>query len=694
MGLAARADGLHSILTRRAGHERADGGAKPETRERRGAAVSRLAAEGSPYLQQHADNPVDWWPWGEEAFEEARRRDVPVFLSIGYATCHWCHVMAHESFEDEQVARLMNEAFVCIKVDREERPDVDDVYMAACHAMGQRGGWPLTAMLDHDKRPWFTGTYFPKTSIGQRVGMVELVPGLSEAWKDKRADIEAQGKHLVDHLRPRPTKGAIPKPGLLRNAAEGLLGREDKEFGGFGQAPKFPSLHQIRLLLAAHRQGHTGALAAARRQLDAIANGGIRDHAGGGLHRYSTDRRWHLPHFEKMLYDQGNALWAYAEAYTETQEPAYLEMLEDIATYLERDMRHDSGAFFAAEDADSEGEEGLFYTWTWAQLCSAVGKPDATALGGQFEGNFDDESTRKPSGRNIPFTADAEVRKRTRPGLLAVREKRVRPLRDEKILADWNGLAISGLAAAARETGNARFKDLAVAAADGTWNLLFHDGHLRHSYTAGQAKEPWFLEDQAAMALGLLHLYEVSHRVQDMERALTLLGTFDAFASEAGTLYRTPTDGEPLPMRGMDLYDGASPSGNALAAAACLHAARLTGNLAWDERAQDILSGAGTSLAKQPLAHTAMVVTVDELHLDWLDVVIAGPDPTPFLEATQGIGPGVHVLVWDGKNGLDKHVEFLPAVTDKTVAYVCRGDACETPLDTPAALRERLESAE
>ncbi len=693
MGLAARADGLHSILTRRAGHERADGGAKPETRERRGAAVSRLAAEGSPYLQQHADNPVDWWPWGEEAFEEARRRDVPVFLSIGYATCHWCHVMAHESFEDEQVARLMNEAFVCIKVDREERPDVDDVYMAACHAMGQRGGWPLTAMLDHDKRPWFTGTYFPKQSHGQRVGMLDLVPGLTEAWVEKRTDIEAQGKHLVEHLRPRPQAGAIPGTGILRNAAEGLLGREDKDFGGFGQAPKFPSFHQVRLLLAAHRQGHEGCLNAAKRQLDAVAKGGIRDHAGGGLHRYSTDRRWHLPHFEKMLYDQGNALWAYAEAFTETKDPIYREMLDDIADYLERDMRHESGAFFAAEDADSEGEEGLFYTWTWAQLCTAVGKADAALLGAEQGGNFHDESTGKPSGRNIPFTADPEVRQRTREGMMAARARRVRPLRDEKVLADWNGLAIIGLAAAARETGDDRFTELAAAAADGTWDLLFHDGHMRHSHTAGTAKEPWFLEDQAAMALGLLHLFEVSHRVQDLERALTLLATFDAFASAGGTLYRTPEGGEALPMRGIDLYDGASPSGNALAAAACLHASRLIGDLAWEERARDILAGAGASVAKQPLAHTAMVVTVDELHLDWLDVVIAGPDPAPFIEAIRGIGPGVHVLLWDGQNGLDRFVDFLPPVGDETVAYVCRGDACEQPLDADG-LKARLEATE
>ncbi len=656
--------------------------------------MSRLAAEGSPYLQQHADNPVDWWPWGEEAFAEAKRRDVPVFLSIGYATCHWCHVMAHESFEDEDVARLMNEAFVCIKVDREERPDVDDVYMAACHAMGQRGGWPLTAILDHEKRPWFTGTYFPKTSVGQRTGMMDLVPGLSEAWVEKRADIEAQGKHLINHLRPRPENGNIPGPGLLRNAANGLLGREDKEHGGFGQAPKFPSFHQVRLLLAAHRQGHEEALAAAKRQLDAIVAGGIRDHAGGGLHRYSTDARWHLPHFEKMLYDQGNALWAYAEAYTEFKDPAYLEMLEDIATYLERDMRHESGAFFAAEDADSEGEEGLFYTWTWAQLCGAIPKADAGLLGASLEGNFRDESTGHPSGRNIPFTADSEVRKRTRDGLMAARAKRVRPMRDEKILADWNGLAIIGLAAAARETGQARFVELAKGAADGTWSLLHHDGHMRHSYTAGQAKTPWFLEDQAAMALGLLHLFEVSHRVQDLERALILLQSLDAFASDNGSLYRTPEDGEVLPMRGIELYDGASPSGNALAAAACLHAARLTGDLAWDERARTILEGAGASLAKQPLAHTAMVVAVDELHLDWLDVVIAGTEPAPFIEATRGIGPGVHVLLWDGTNGLDKHVAFLPPVNDKTVAYVCRGDACETPIESPEALRERLDATE
>ncbi len=645
--------------------------------------VNRLADEGSPYLRQHADNPVDWWPWCDAAFEEARRRDVPVLLSIGYSTCHWCHVMAHECFEDDAVASMMNEAFVNIKVDREERPDIDDVYMAACQAMGKRGGWPLTAILDHDRRPWFLGTYFPKESMGQRPGMMDLVPALAEAWKEQRDKLEAQGAHLLDHLKPGDLGGDVPPASIVRNAVTGLLGREHPE-GGFGAAPKFPSLHQVRLLL---REGSDDAVAAARRQLDAMAGAGIRDHAGGGLHRYSTDARWHLPHFEKMLYDQGNALWAYAEAYAQTQEPSYREMLDDIADYLERDMRHASGAFFAAEDADSEGEEGLFYTFTWAQLCGAVGKADAKALGGEQGGNFHDEATGKPSRRNIPFTADPEVRRRTREGLMAARAKRERPSRDDKILADWNGLAITGLAAAARATGDERFLRLAQGAADGVWDLLHVDGHLAHAHTSGRTGTPWFLEDQAAMALGLLDLFQAGQRPQDLARALELLGTLDRFGD--GALHRTPDDGEALLVRSIDSYDGASPSGNALATHACIHAARITGDLRWEQKARSIVAGLGQSLAKHPLAHTAMLCAIDDLHRDWLDVVVAGPEPEAFLQAIP-LRRGTYVIQWDGASDLDAHIEFLPPVGDATVAYVCRGDACEQPITTPEALRQRL----
>ncbi len=651
---------------------------------RRGRTVpNRLGDAGSPYLQQHADNPVDWWPWCEEAFEEARRRDVPVFLSIGYATCHWCHVMAHESFEDDEVAAAMNDAFVCIKVDREERPDIDDVYMAACQAMGKRGGWPLTAILDLERRPWFIGTYFPKQSMGQRMGMLDLVPALADAWVEQRERLEAQGAHLMDHLQPRDDAGAVPGPGIIKNAVTGLLGREHPK-GGFGGAPKFPSLHQVRLLL---RDGSDGAVAAARRQLDAMAGAGIRDHAGGGLHRYSTDADWHLPHFEKMLYDQGNALWGYAEAYAHTGDPTYLDMLNDIADYLERDMRHESGAFFAAEDADSEGEEGLFYTFTWAQLCGAVGKADAKALGAKNGGNFHDEATGKPSGRNIPFTDDTEVRRRTRDGLMAARAKRERPLRDEKILADWNGLAIAGLAAAARATGEPRFATLAMQAADGAWSLLHQDGHMRHSHMAGKTGQQWFLEDQAAMALGMLMLFEAGQRPIDLERAIKLLGTLDAFGD--GALHRSPDGGEALLVRSIDSYDGASPSGNALAAHACILAARITGDLRWEERARSIISGLGQSLAKHPLAHTALLCAIDELHRDWIDVVIAGPDPEPFLDVVP-VRHGIHVIHWNGQTDLLASIDFLPPVGDETVAYVCRGDACEQPIRDAAELAQRL----
>jgi uncharacterized protein len=380
------------------------------------AVANRMAGEPSPYLRQHADNPVDWWPWGPAAFAEAKRRDVPVFLSIGYSTCHWCHVMAHESFEDAAVARRLNEAFVCVKVDREERPDVDDVYMAVCQTMTGSGGWPLTVFLTPEKKPFLAGTYFPKESRMGRMGMLDLIPAVQDAWRTKRAELERQAEHVLEHLRgasaPRPTgrtgaKEAASSLGedILSRAAEALSRRFDAIHGGFGSRPKFPSPHLLLFLLRwHHRSGDEAALEQVRKTLEAMARGGLFDHVGGGFHRYSTDVEWLLPHFEKMLYDQAMLAWAYAEAHHATGDASFALVARRTLDYVLGDLRDESGGFHCAEDADSEGEEGKFYVWTKAELEEALGADAArfmAAFGVTAEGNFLDEATRRRTGANI-----------------------------------------------------------------------------------------------------------------------------------------------------------------------------------------------------------------------------------------------------------------------------------------------------
>jgi uncharacterized protein YyaL (SSP411 family) len=425
---------------------------------------NRLIREKSPYLIQHAHNPVDWYPWSDEAFERARAENKPIFLSVGYSTCHWCHVMAHESFEDREVAGLMNEAFVCIKVDREERPDVDGIYMSVCQIMTGSGGWPLTILMTHERKPFFAGTYIPKENRHGRIGMIELIQGVERVWKTRPVDVLSSAEQVTTALQQvskESSAGDPPGNTACRTAYETLAGQFDKSNGGFGGAPKFPSPHHFLFLLRYwKRTGEPMALEMVEKSLSSMRRGGVYDQLGYGFHRYSTDARWRLPHFEKMLYDQAMLSMAFLEAFQATGKTLYAETAGEIFTYVLRDLKAPGGGFFCAEDADSEGEEGKFYQWTESEIREALNPTEAALVIGTFgiekDGNFLDESTRERTGRNVLFLARSpEDATRTtlegaREKLFRARGRRVRPGRDDKILTDWNGLMIAAMAKGAQ----------------------------------------------------------------------------------------------------------------------------------------------------------------------------------------------------------------------------------------------------
>ncbi|MGH2685049.1 MAG: thioredoxin domain-containing protein, partial [Actinomycetota bacterium] len=479
---------------------------------------NRLAKATSPYLLQHADNPVDWYEWGDEAFERARREDRPILLSVGYAACHWCHVMERESFENEDIARLMNERFVSVKVDREERPDVDSIYMDAVQAMSGHGGWPMTVFLTPDGQPFFAGTYFPPEDRHGMPGFPKVLEAVSDAWRDRREDAVTQGQRVIDAIGRSPSASKDPlDESILRGAFDGLERAFDPEFGGLGPAPKFPQPMTLELLLRMHVRGWDGALEMVTTTLDHMAAGGIYDQLGGGFHRYSTDPVWLVPHFEKMLYDNAQLARLYTHALQVTGNHAYELVARNTLDYLLREMRHPDGGFFSAQDADSEGVEGKFFVWSWDELVAEAGEEAATALGATPDGNWE--------GTNIPWRPypDRAIDEPTRERLLEIRERRVKPSTDDKVLASWNGLAISAFAVAGRVLGESRYVDAAVGAADFVVTALRRDdGRLLRAWREGRTSGPAFLDDHALMAAACLDLYETTFEVRWFEEARSL----------------------------------------------------------------------------------------------------------------------------------------------------------------------------
>ncbi len=673
---------------------------------------NRLVFEKSPYLLQHARNPVNWFPWGDAAFEQARKEDKPVFLSIGYSTCHWCHVMEHESFEDTDVARLLNDGFICIKVDREERPDIDNVYMSVCQATTGRGGWPLTIVMTPDKKPFFAGTYFPKSARFGRQGLVELLPRLGEAWRTQREKLVGNADRIVQHLQSAGARAPAAEPGVetLKTGYRQLADRFDAAHGGFGAAPKFPTPHNLTFLLRYWRRtGDENALKIVRQTLRAMRAGGIYDHIGFGFHRYSTDAEWLVPHFEKMLYDQALLAVAYVETFQATHEAEFAQTAREILTYVLRDMTAPEGAFYSAEDADSEGVEGKFYLWTADELRRALGEQDADliarAFGVKADGNFTNphtpprtnilhrSGTTAELARELGIEEPEAVRRleAARLKLFAMREQRVRPHKDDKILTDWNGLMIVALAKAARVLDEPKYATAAQRAADFVLDRLRDSrGRLLKRFRDGEAGLPAHLDDYAFLVWGLLELYESSFEVRNLQAALELNREMlrHYWDDAVGGLFFTADDGEALLARTKEVYDGALPSGNSVAMLNLLRIARITGDSALEDKTAAISRTFSADLSRAPSAHTQFLGALDFALGPSFEIVIAGDpardDTREMLRTLRGIFlPNAVVLLRpDGSAGITRIAEFTQsqtAVDGKATAYVCVNHACQAP---------------
>jgi uncharacterized protein YyaL (SSP411 family) len=582
---------------------------------------NRLISEKSPYLLQHAHNPVDWYPWGQEAFGKARGEDRPVFLSIGYATCHWCHVMAHESFEDKEVARLLNQFFVSIKVDREERPDIDQVYMSVCQALTGQGGWPLSIFMTPEGKPFFAGTYFPKRSRLGMPGFIELLTQITALWQRDRDRMIKAGEetNLAIQKKTESDFGGLSLTGqTLELGCRQLQKAFDPRWGGFGVAPKFPTPHHLTFLLRQHRRRRDPQVRTMiEKTLQNMRFGGIFDQIGWGFHRYSVDEKWFVPHFEKMLYDQALLAIAYTEAYQSLKNSFHARVSREIFSYVLREMISPEGGFYSAEDADSEGKEGLFYLWTRQQVQEVLGR-DPADLFCRFHnitsaGNFED-------GKNIPYLSISQeefaLKEKigleeletqldwAREMLFSIRNQRVHPLKDDKILTSWNGLMIAALAKGGQALGDPVYVRAAEKAA---WFILEKmrtpKGDLYRRYREGQVAYSGFLEDYAFFIWGLIELYEAVFDIRFLEEAVALnQRLIDLFWDrEKGGCYFTAKDGEKLISRGKDLYDGATPSGNSITALNLLRLGRMTGNIDLEQKADQLFGNFSATVAGYPM---------------------------------------------------------------------------------------------
>lgn len=694
-----------------------------------GPEYNRLVFEKSPYLLQHAGNPVDWYPWGEAAFEKAKQEDKPVFLSIGYSTCHWCHVMEHQSFEDSTVAALMNEAFVNIKVDREERPDIDQLYMSVCQAMTGSGGWPLTIIMAPDKKPFFAGTYFPKQSQGGRIGMLDLVPRVKEMWETQRDKLLESANEVTQFLQRHAANpaGEALTDSVLNTAFHQLGSRYDEGHGGFGTAPKFPSPHNFMFLLRYwYRTGDEKALQMVEKTLHEMRLGGIFDHVGFGFHRYSTDQQWLLPHFEKMLYDQAMLAMAYVETFQATGKEEYARTAHEIFTYVLRDMTSPDGAFYSAEDADSEGEEGLFYIWTPEEIKDVLGEEDGQFVIELFNvqegGNFVEQATGKKTGRSIlhltkSFSeiadslaqAESEIRERwenARQKLFAAREERVHPLKDDKILTDWNGLMIAALAKGATVLDEPKYADAAQRATDFILQKLRDDeGRLLKRFRQGEAGLPAHADDYAFLVWGLLELYETAFDVEHLQTAIelneTMLNHF--WDDRNGGLFFTADSLEELPARTKEIYDGAIPSANSVAALNLLRIGRITAQPDLEEKALAIGRAFAEQIKRAPSGHTQFMSALSFAFGPSFEIVIAGVpegnDTAAMLQALRReYVPNKVVLLrpaGDDTPPISEIAEFTASQTSrdgKATAYVCQNYACKAPSTDVEEMVELLKN--
>jgi uncharacterized protein len=672
---------------------------------------NRLSKEKSPYLLQHAENPVDWYAWGDEALQKAREEDKPLFLSIGYATCHWCHVMAHESFEDQEVAQILNDHFISIKVDREERPDVDRVYMTVCQAMTGRGGWPLSVFMTAERKPFFSGTYFPTRTRMGMPGFLDILKEIARLWQNDRERLTKIGEDITRALQPKPDAPEQVQLLTVETLNKGYIQLSrafDPKWGGFGDAPKFPTPHHLTFLLRWYRRtADATALAMVEKTLEEMRNGGIFDQLGYGFCRYSVDEKWLVPHFEKMLYDQAMLAMAYTEALQTTGKPLYARVIREIFGYVLRDMTDPDGGFYSAEDADSEGKEGWFYLWTPEEVREVLGSDPAELFCHFYnitpEGNFE-------HGRSIPhitFHPQALAQQKgmdvgelerqlheSRQKLFVLRERRIHPLKDDKILTAWNGLMIAALAKGYQALGDGNCIHAACRAADFVLSRLRSDtGRLYRRYRHGEVAFPGFLDDYAFLVWGLIELYESTFDVRYLEEAVKLnqdmLELF--WDQQAGGLFYSAEDNEQLIVRDKEIYDGATPSGNSVAAHNLLRLGRMTGDTTLEEKAEQLLRSFSGLVGDYPMAYTQFLNALDFALGPAQEVVIAGDRghaatqamidilhrrfvPNRVLMVKPGGGEGARL------SALCRFTELLQPLGGKPVAYVCENYACKKPI--------------
>lgn len=708
-----------------------------------------LFQEKSPYLLQHADNPVHWYPWGDVAFAKAKAEDKPIFLSIGYSTCHWCHVMEHESFENPEIAEVINKYFVAIKVDREERPDVDNIYMKAVMSLTGSGGWPLSVFVTADRKPFYGGTYFPPDSQWGRPGFKELLLSIHDAWQNKRDELVKSSHSITQNLQSKSLweklgGNSMPEEGTLRSAYGQFAQRFDSRYGGFGGAPKFPSSHNLSFLLRYwKRANEPKALEMVEKTLTEMAKGGMYDHIGGGFHRYSTDQRWHIPHFEKMMYDQAILTKSYLEAYQATKDVKYAQTAREIFEYALRDMTDSKGGFYSAEDADSlplekfanmtpaevssgEKKEGAFYLWRYQEIVEHIGKESAEIFnyyyGVESRGNALSDPHGEFRGKNILYIAHSleeagqrfgktqeEIKKilnESKSKLFEVRKFRPRPHLDDKVLVDWNGLMISSLALGSRVLDEPRYREAAEKSAQFILSTLVRkDGRLLHRYRDGEAGILGTLEDYAFFIHGLIDLYEATFKEEYLKEAKRLMeDMIKLFWDEKeGGFFFTATDAEKLLIREKEIYDGAIPSGNSIAALDLLRMGRLTLNREWEKKAQEYFKAFGQELSSGPSAYAQSMSTLDFAIGPSREIVLAGQKDDPQTQEmlrslySRFIPNKVAIL----RPALDEEakeiVDIIPFVKGqrtlegKTTAYVCKNFNCEFPTNDIKKFEQLLD---
>ena len=670
---------------------------------------NRLIHEKSPYLLQHAYNPVDWYPWGDEAFKKARDEDKPVFLSIGYSTCHWCHVMARESFEDQDIVNFLNEFFIAIKVDREERPDVDHIYMTVCQAITGQGGWPLTIFMTPDKKPFFAGTYFPKQDRWGMQGLETLLKAIHIAWKNNPEKLLSSSEKLFEILnQPVSTEEDVDNT-IMEKAFLLFQSDFDRTYGGFGVAPKFPTPHQLFFLLRYWQQTQEDmALAMVEKTLEGMYCGGIYDHVGYGFCRYSTDQKWLVPHFEKMLYDNALLPIAYLEAYQVTKKKPYAQIAEEIFTYILRDMASLKGGFYCAEDADSEGKEGKFYVWTKKEIKEILGDEDGEKLASYFnvteKGNFEGSNILNIIHRPLVEEESCFI-KECKEKLFHAREKRVHPHKDDKILTSWNGLMIASLAIGARVLKKEQYQIAAEKAVQFIEEYLTRfDGRLLARYREGDADFPAYAEDYAFLIWGLFELYQTTFNPNYLEKAIQL--SYDLIKyfwdEEQGGLFVYGKDSEQLIARPKELYDGAIPSGNSVAAFNFLRLAQLVDDPELEQKGQQILRTFGSQINDYPKGYSFALMAQLFSQVPIRTIVIVAQDKDlqvkKMMEMIHEQFMPFTLIIFYSKDqeelkSVISNIENYKMIEGKPTVYLCQSYTCHEPITDLNELKEILDSS-